>query len=421
MWSYAKFTLIFFTFLSIIAGLILESWVFFMLSICTFSVLAVMNRGAIEEEVKLKVERKSEKKSVYEDDDLWIELSIKNEGQSLNYLEVHDVVPEDVELVKGSNHQILKLEENEEKILKYKIACSNRGKVEIGPIKFRYRDPLNLHFEEWTSQKPMALFILPKIEEIESINIRPLYTRKWLGNIRSQNMGRGTEFFSIREYLPQDDMRKINWKATSRFLEPMSNEYVGERSGDVIIIVDGHSIGNEKMNTLDITVRAAGSIASSVLADRNRVGLIILGDILDWIYPDTGRDHYYKILEKLSKVEGEGHWKLQDTDWLLKRFLPGKSMIIFISPLLSEKTSQTIIDISRKENNVMVLSPDPLEIQKEVMDEYSPLAEQLTRLQRELVLEKLWDYSMVVDWDPNKTLESSLEEVVRYWRKSQEI
>jgi len=421
MKSMTSFVLFAVTVTSFILGIILDSWVFIILTICFFSILAVESKGALQEEIKLKVERKSEKMSLYEDDEIWIELSIKNEGKSLNYLEILDLLPSDIDIVEGSNHHILKIDEKEDKTVRYKIHCSRRGEMEIGPIKLRYRDPLNLHVEEWTSYELMNIFVLPEIQEMKGVNVRPLYTKSWIGNIKSQRIGIGSEFFSLREYMPEDALKKINWKATARFLEPMTNEFIGEKSGDVILIVDGHRkniIGNEERNTLDATIRAAGTLASSILEDRNRVGLIILGDYLRWLYPDSGRTHFYKIMEELSSVKKGGQWELEDTKWILRGFFPKRSMVIFISPLLSKDVSETLLDICMEEHNVMVISPNPLVIEKKIIDDHSLLAESLSQLDRDVILDKLWNYSVVVDWNPDEPLEASIKEVIRYWRRS---
>ncbi len=388
------------------------------------AVIAVGNRGFIGREIKLEVRRKSEEISVYEGDELWIELSIENKGEYTYYLEVIDQLPSSTDIIKGSNHQVLRLKKGEVKTLQYKIRCPQRGDLNIGPVKLRYRDPLNLHVEEWTSEEKMELFVLPNIENMKKVNVRPFYTRNWLGNIRSQSMGQGTEFFSLREYSSGDEIKKINWKATARFFEPMSNEYVGEKTGDIIIIVDGHrlsNIGTKEKNTLDASIRAAGTIATSALKDRNRVGLIILGEYLSWEFPDSGREHFYKIMEKLSGITEGGEWELKDAQWLLKRFFPNRSMIIFISPLTYKKVSNTIVDICQKEYNVMIISPDPLSLQKGIIEKSNVLAEKWYKLEREAILEKLWDYSVVIDWNIKEPLEPSMEEVIRYWKKNRRI
>ncbi len=418
MKSMTSFSLFAITIISFIIGIVLGSWVFLILTISLFSIIAVESRGALQEEVRLKVERKSEKMSLYEDDDVWIELSIKNEGGSLRYLEIMDSLPDEIEVVEGSNHQILKFEEGEEKIIRYRIQCSRRGEMRIGPVKLRYRDPFDLHVQEWTSYELMDVFVLPEIQEMKGVNVRPLYTKRWVGNIKSQRLGLGSEFFSLREYMPDDAMKNINWKATARLLQPMTNEYMGERSGDVILIVDGHRkniIGDSERNTLDFTIQAAGTLAASLLQDRNRVGLIVLGDYLRWVYPSSGREHFYRIMEELSGVKKGGQWELQDTKWILRGFFPKRSMIIFISPLLSKEVSDTLLEICIEEHNVMVISPNPLVIEKEIIKDPSILAEKLTRLDREVILDKLWNYSIVVDWNPNEPLQASLKEVIRYW------
>lgn len=93
-------------------------------------------------------------------------------------------------------------------------------------------------------------------------------------------------------------------------------------------------------------------------------------------------------------------------------------MVIFISPLLSKEVSETLLDICMEEHNMMVISPDPLVIEKEIMDEPSRLAENISQLDRDVILDKLWKYSIVVDWNPNEPLEASLQEVIRYWERS---
>ena len=51
-------------------------------------------------------------------------------------------------------------------------------------------------------------------------------------------LGLGTEFESVREYLPDDDIRQVNWAATQRMGKPMSNQYRVERDRDLILMVD---------------------------------------------------------------------------------------------------------------------------------------------------------------------------------------
>ena len=51
-------------------------------------------------------------------------------------------------------------------------------------------------------------------------------------------LGLGTEFESVRDYLPDDDIRQVNWRATARLGRPMSNQYRIEQDRDVMCVVD---------------------------------------------------------------------------------------------------------------------------------------------------------------------------------------
>ena len=77
-------------------------------------------------------------------------------------------------------------------------------------------------------------------------------------------LGLGTEFESVREYLPDDDVRQINWRATARLRRPMSNQYRVEQDRDMVCLVDagrlmGAPIGER--TRIDAAVDAAVTVA----------------------------------------------------------------------------------------------------------------------------------------------------------------
>ncbi|MGM0405723.1 MAG: DUF58 domain-containing protein [Thermoplasmatota archaeon] len=406
---------------SLVFGSVFNSWVIFIGAIAGLSVLAVSLKGYPPENINLEVSREVEEVDLYEGSTMWIKIDILNKGDDLRFLEIKDDLPSKVEVNKGTNHHIIELERGEKKTIQYEISCPLRGEVEIGPIDIRYRDPLSFYTRSWTAENTLNIHVLPGLEKIKSVNIRPKYTRNWLGNIQSSNIGIGTEFFSLREYLPGDDIRKINWKATARNLNPITNEYEGEQSGDVIIVVDAFkegNIGTVRDNTMRASIRAAASLASSILDDRNRVGLIVLGDFLNWVYPGSGREHFYKIMNNLSRSEKGGTWRPDDAKWILKRFFPRRSMIVFISPLIHKDITETIVDICMKDFDVMVISPNPLHIERDIGKGYEKIAEKVFTIERENLINKLWRYSVVVDWNPNEPLEAALDEVKRYLRRA---
>ncbi len=405
---------------TLILGNLFEKWVFLIGTISSLTLFVIAGRSLPPKDIELNVERKTDKRvrEIYVKDELEVTIHLENRGEKLRFLEIHDILPPLVEVTEGSNHQIISLDMGEEKKLNYKISCPVTGKIDIGPIKTRYRDALGFFTKNIGEDEEIRMQVLPETQDMEGIDINPSYTKHWLGEIKSKSIGIGSEFFSLRGYHPGDEMRDINWKATARYLEPKTNEYEGEKSGDVVLVVDGYEkgiVGTKRHNSLRSSIDAAASLASVTLSARNRVGLVVSGEYLNWVYPATGKNQYYRILDNLTKLKRGGTWGFEDIKWLLEDFFPPRSLIIFISPLTVPKFAETIVDLCRKEYDMMVISPDPVKIEKNMGKNPEKMIERLYRTERENLLERLWSHgALVVDWDPEEPLEPSLQEVLRY-------
>ena len=86
-------------------------------------------------------------------------------------------------------------------------------------------------------------------------------------------LGLGTEFESLREYSPDDDVRQVNWLATARLGRPMSNQFRVERDRDVICLLDCGRLTAAPFGDatrLDLALDAAVAVAAvaDVLGDR---------------------------------------------------------------------------------------------------------------------------------------------------------
>ena len=90
-------------------------------------------------------------------------------------------------------------------------------------------------------------------------------------------LGLGTDFESIRDYSPDDDVRQLNWRATERLGRPMSNTYRVERDRDVVCVVDcGRLMASPlgELTRLDAAVDAAVSVATVADAVGDRAGVL---------------------------------------------------------------------------------------------------------------------------------------------------
>ena len=90
-------------------------------------------------------------------------------------------------------------------------------------------------------------------------------------------LGLGTDFESIRDYLPDDDIRQVNWQATQRVGRPMSNQYRVEQDRDVICVVDAGRLMAAPLGDrtrLDAALDAVAAVAAVADEVGDRVGVV---------------------------------------------------------------------------------------------------------------------------------------------------
>jgi uncharacterized protein (DUF58 family) len=114
-----------------------------------------------------------------------------------------------------------------------------RGRYELPAVATRSVGPLRL--ATW-NHRPGATAEVSVYPDLAAARRLALSVRR--GQFREQGvsargpLGLGTDFELVRDYLPDDDVRQVNWRATARLGRPMSNQYRVEQDRDVVLLVD---------------------------------------------------------------------------------------------------------------------------------------------------------------------------------------
>src|SRR5688572_26395450 len=85
--------------------------------------------------------------------------------------------------------------------------------------------------------EPASVDVLKQVRRIE-LRTRGLVNSRFTGEYHSVFKGQGIEFAEVREYLPGDDVRTIDWSVTARLGHPYVKRYVEERELTVLLVVD---------------------------------------------------------------------------------------------------------------------------------------------------------------------------------------
>jgi uncharacterized protein (DUF58 family) len=118
--------------------------------------------------------------------------------------------------------------------------------------------------------------------------------------------GEGTEFERVREHVPDDPMRQVNWRATARTGRLMTSELIPERAQPVIICLDHGrlmGVGAGALTKLDHAVNAALLLANAALRHGDRVGMLSFDDrITTLLRPRTGRAQIRALLDAVQPL-----------------------------------------------------------------------------------------------------------------------
>lgn len=407
-----------------IFGLFFLEWLVFIFILPLIFILFAALVSFYSEKIDIEVVRNLSNVKIFEHDKIEVTLNLKNNGDTINFLEIYDTLPSKLNVVKGSNYAVLSLKKGEEISFTYALSCPLRGRYHLGPLLFRVRDFFGMFYKETMADTDSFITVIPQIDEIRDVEVKAK-ANIYPGIMQTKHSGIGTEFLGIREYTSSDTFRRINWKTFARFNKPMVNEYELESTTDVVIIVDARGIqglGTLRHNPMEYGVRAAVALASHFLKRRDRVGLIAYGQSdghLVWIYPESGKKQLYKIIEELVALEANGDFSLGGVVYeAITHMLPKKALIVFVSSLEGDwSVPRAMEDLVARGFNVIVLSPSPIDIEyslQKVDIDYNLAYKILTFERKNFLLNLRNTGARVVDWNPTLPLAVSLREVEKY-------
>ena len=401
-------------------GLALKSWQVVLLALPPIIVLAL---GSLTPPPtpRITAVRSLSRERAAAGQEVDVELIVRNEGPFLDLVEVADILPPEFVVLRGTNHAVVSLEMDGTLRFTYTIRSEMKGDFVLGPVRARSFDPLALGAEDAVVDLPSRLVVAPAMEDLRRIALAPRRTRPWFGQVPSRRIGPGTDFWGVREYVAGDEVRRINWKASARFERLYTNEYEGERSGDVVLVVDARReafVGTDADNPIEHGVRAALGIADHVLAAKNRAGLIVQRAVLDVVPLAFGRKQLYRILEHLTHVRPGGEWPFAHVATVLARFFPRDCLVVLITPLQDPGALNAVIGLAARGYDVAIVSPSALAIERRQRTSTGAddLAYRILRMERANLIAQLRRVGQVVDWDPATPLALALRRMATWPR-----
>src|SRR6187401_1346179 len=151
--------------------------------------------------------------------------------------------------------------------------------------------------------------LLKKVRKIE-IKTRGLSSQIFSGEYHSAFKGRGMAFSEVREYIPGDDIRSIDWNVTARFNHPYVKIFEEERELTVMLLVDisaSGDFGTKKQFKREMITELCAVLSFSAIQNNDKIGIIFFSDRIEkFIPPKKGKSHILRIIRELIDFKPEG-------------------------------------------------------------------------------------------------------------------
>ena len=361
----------------------------------------------------VKIKRETTSDNIFENGDMSVKFIVKNKGLGIGFVEIYDQLPPQARITKGSNYTLLYMRPWQEVSFEYTLKLPLRGHYHLGPVKMRVKDAFDLFYNERIEESIHSFSVFPEIEVLEEQIIKSRAPKLLSGAMPLNVIGAGTEFYSLREFVPGDSLRSVNWKALAKKGKMMVNETVREDVMDVILLLDARevsAVGGGKDTPLEMSCRAAATYAKQLLDERNNVALMIYGESIERIDLDRGEHHLFKILTALSSATPKGNLKLEIVMKDMLPYIPSASPIILFSSLDDDHTiSEAFTNTISRGYTITTVSPSSLDFEEKMRRiPAQPLL--IARIERDNMISEIRSFGMQVgDWKSDEAVNTALQ------------
>lgn len=212
-------------------------------------------------------------------------------------------------------------------IVRLQKSLPTRGVHELPPVTVASAFPFGLYERIYIYKAPATVVVYPRVKAV-----RPTVLEQMHGSGETPKLrhGEGEEFFSLRDYVPGDDLRKIVWRVSARLNHLVVRELEPTTSRNVMICVDTRRAHVENFDEhFEDAMDMAASLAVSFLNRQYSVGLltpdreVALGE---------ANAHAITILDALARIIPLSREAVTD-DWYTGAIHHGPKMgLILISP-----------------------------------------------------------------------------------------
>ncbi len=252
--------------------------------------------------------------------------------------------------------------------LDYKATPAERGVHRFGNIALRSLGPLGLVARQSVLEAVKEVRVYPDLIAVSNQEaILGAAVSRQLGRRQDRLRGEGREFHQLRDYVPGDDIRSLDWKKFAHRGRLTVREYRAERNQRILILVDGGRMMTTRIAgrlRFDWAVQAAGRLARSALSMGDQVGVTVFSrSIKATVPPARTRGHLGRLSDMLCEVTPDlSEPDLREALSHVLKQNPRRTLVVLFTDLADPRAAETAVtcigSLSRRHLGLVVTLTD---------------------------------------------------------------
>lgn len=315
-----------------------------------------------------------------------VTIQLQNKHPFNIYVALVDELP--VQFQKRDFFQEIKIKGNERNSFSYNVRPVDRGEYHFGNLNCFTTTFLRLVRRRYTFNNEQLVKVYPSFIQMKEYDFLAIDNRRsHLGLKKIRRIGHTMEFEQIKEYVPGDDVRTVNWKATAKHGLLMVNQFQDEKMQPVYSVIDTSRVMKmpfEGLKLVDYAINSSLAFSNIALKKKDKVGLIDFSNKLGNFLPAQSKKTYLiSIMEALYNVDS----KYLDADYgilqsLVRRKITQRSLLLLYTnfehlsslqrqlPYLQAIAKKHVLVVIFFENTELnSLANSPAETTSDIMDQ----------------------------------------------------
>ena len=235
----------------------------------------------------------------------------------------------------------------------YKLRAMERGAQILGDHHVRYSSPAGFWIRQIKIEAQTKLRVYPDVQAVRHYEMLARQNRDHFASRLTRLRGGDTEFERLRDYLPDDEFKKIDWKATARRRKFTVREYQMEKNQNVVFMLDcGRTMTStwDDLTALDYALNATLMLSHVAIRRGDQVGLIAFDEkVTRLVKPRGGVSASNQIIQATcdlfpSMVESDYEAAFKT----LRRHIRKRTLVVFISHALDDVTAKRFQRLTRE-------------------------------------------------------------------------